>query len=241
MTARPMTLETALRYQGYTIDALEVTDTTITTDLGVIVRPAAILSKLTWQRGTPPSGQNPALGDDLYLGSLPIFDAGYRPYLVSSILDMFRTRRLGYNTPGEFRLAVRRWGNLNMPLFNQRYASTAVVMPLDELAVTDHVLDVSSDFPQSEISGSGDYATASNDRRSAENGRRRSIAELLEIQRAAYLNVDVEVIDSMDSLFLGAFDGGERDSDYYGSPPRLGYAVAPANPSPDFPNYAPFG
>lgn len=213
MTALPMTLESALRRQGFTIDSVEAGQLTITTDLGTIVVPPEVRSVLTWRLdGTP------ELGDDLYLGRLPMFAEEYRPVLLSSILDQYRTRRLAYNTPGEFRLAVRRWGNLNMPLFNQRYASTAVAMPLDDLAVTDHTLDVSSDFPQSQVSGSADYATSAQDHRAAENGRRRSIASLLQEQRDAYLNVTAEVVAAMEPLFLGIFDRGELGSPDYEPP-----------------------
>lgn len=220
MTARPMTLETALRDEGYTIESAAAAELTITTDLGVIVIPAEVRSSLVWQRGTAPTGIDPVPGDDLWLSSLPLFNEAYRPVILSNILDQFRTRRLAYNTPGEFRLAFRRWGNLHMTIFNQRYASTAVIMPLDDTAATDHKLDVASDFPQSQISGSTDYSTTALDSRAAANGRHRPIAELLMEQRQAYLNVDAEVIDAMEVLFLGAFDQPEADvpNDY--SPPQ---------------------
>lgn len=215
MTALPMTLESALRHEGYTIDTVSVNNpVVIEIPQGTITVPPADRSVLTWQRGIDPSR-----GDALYLDALPMFNEAYRPILLSSVLDRFRTRRLAYNTPGEFRLAMRRWGNLNMTLFNQRYASTAVDMPLDDLAVTDHALDVSSDFPQSQISGSASYATASNDHRAADNGRRRSIAALLQEQREAYLNVDAEVVDAMEPLFFGIFDRGEMGAPDY-APPR---------------------
>jgi len=221
MTARPMTLEDALHRQGYTIETAAEAALTITIpSVGNIVVPAEVRSSLVWQRGTPPTGVDPTPGDDLWLSSLPLFAEEYRPVILSNILDRFRTRRLGYNTPGEFRLAVRRWGNLHMTMFNQRYASTAVVMPLDDTAATDHKLDVASDFPQSQISGSTDYSTTALDSRAAANGRHRPIAELLMEQRLAYLNVDEEVVDAMESLFLGAFDQPESDvpDDY--APPQ---------------------
>lgn len=226
MTATPMTLEGALLREGYTIDLDEAAafDIATTNPVGVIHIPAAIRSKLTWQRGTPPTGVDPALGDDLFLGSLPLFNEAYRPVLLSSILDRFRTRRLGYNTPGEFRLAVRRWGNLNMTPLNLRYASTAVALPLDDTAATDHTLDVASDFPQSQISGSVDYASTALDRRTAENGRHRPLAELLMQQRETYLNVDEEVITGLESLFLGIFDQAESDVPNVYSPPDFGLA-----------------
>lgn len=216
MTALPMTLESALRHEGYTIDTVEVAELTVTVPTGTIVLPAAVRSVLTWRRE-----EQPALGDDLYLSKLPMFAEPYRPVLLSSILDRYRTRRLGYNTPGEWRLAFRRWGNLHMPLFNQRYASAAVALPLDDVAATRHDLIVSSDFPQSVIGDDTDYASSANDIRQAENGRHRSIASLVEEQRTAFLNVDEEIVTGLESLFLGAFDRGELGQPDY-EPPRNG-------------------
>lgn len=213
MTALPMTLEGALRREGYTIDTEVTTELSITLPTGTLTFPPAAISVLTWARVEPP-----IRGDALYLDALPLFDEAYRPILLSQILDRFRTRRLAYNTPGEFRLAVRRWGNLSMTLFNQRYLSMAVAMPLDDTALTDHTLDVSSDFPQSLIAAENDYATSALDHRAADNGRHRSIASLLMEQRQAYLNVDAEVIDAMESLFLGVFDRGEMGEPDYAPP-----------------------
>lgn len=227
MTALPMTLEDALRYQGYTIDAVEQGELTITIPEGSIVVPAMVRSVLTWRRDEPAE-----LGDDLYLSNLPIFAEAYRPVILSHILDRFRTRRLGYNTPGEWKLAFRRWGNLNMTVPNQRYRSTAVDLPLDDRDETDtteatsHGLDIGSDFPQSIIGGDTDYASAATDRRTADNGtvrrtgRSTSVMELIERQRQAYLNVDAEVIDGLESLFLTVLDRGEgmRPVDQYAFP-----------------------
>lgn len=45
-----------------------------------------------------------------------------------------------------------------------------------------------------------------------ERGRSgRSVMELLELQRAAFLNVDAELLDGMESLFLGVFDRSEAE------------------------------
>ena len=229
MTALPMTLEDALRYQGFTIDAVEQPELTITIPQGSIVVPAMVRSELTWRRDEPSA---PELGDDLYLSNLPIFAAAYRPVILSHILDRYRTRRLGYNTPGEWRLAFRRWGNLHMTVPNQRYASTAVDLPLDDRDETDateatsHGLDIGSDFPQSIIGGDTDYASVATDRRTADNatvrrtGRSTSVMELIEQQRRAFVNVDEEVLTGLDDLFLSALDQGEgmRPDGDYGHP-----------------------
>lgn len=216
MTALPITLESALNNQGYTIDVVEAAEFDIILPTGTLHIPAMARSVLAWRREDPP-----VLGDDLYLTTTPLFDAAYRPVLLSHILDRYRTRRLGYDTVGEWKLAYRRWGNLNMTIPNQRYRSAAVALPLDDRDETDtieatrHGLDVGSDFPQSVISGNTDYATAATDRRQADNstgrrtGRSTSLMKLLDEQRATYLNVDEEVLVGMEKLFYGIFDRGE--------------------------------
>lgn len=230
MTALPMTLEDALRYQGFTIDAVETAGFTITiAGVGSIVVPDMVRAELTWRRDEPAT---PELGADMYLSNIPVFDDAYRPVLVSHILDRYRTRRLGYNTPGEWMLAFRRWCNLNMTVPNRRYVSTAVDLPLDDRDSTDtteatsHGLDIGSDFPQSIIGGDTDYASAATDRRTADNatvrrtGRDTSVMELIEQQRRAFVNVDEEVLAGLDSLFLTVLDQGEgmRPSNDYGYP-----------------------
>lgn len=218
MTALPMTLEEALRYQGFTIDVVEADELEIVLPEGTIVIPAMARSELVWARTDPPT---PELGADMYLSNLPLFDEAYRPVILSHILDRFRTRRLGYNTPGEWMLAFRRWGNLNMTVPNRRYRSTAVALPLDDrdetdtLESTSHGLDIGSDFPQSIIGGDTDYASAATDRRTANNstarrtGRSTSVMELLDAQRRAFVNVDQEVLAGLEPLFLGLLDQGE--------------------------------
>lgn len=238
MTALPITLETALRHQGFTIDAAEQPELTITVDGGTIVVPAMIRSELTWRRDDPAT---PELGADMYLSAIPLFSDDYRPVLLSHILDRYRTRRLAYNTPGQWMLAFRRWCNLNMTIPNQRYASTALTLPLDDRDATDiteatrHGLDIDSDFPQSLIAGDTDHASGATDRRVADNatvrrtGRESSIMRLLAEQRDAYLNVDAEILAGLDSLFFSVFDlgEGERPSGQYDSPhfglPRLNW------------------
>lgn len=236
MTALPITLEEALRHQGYTIDVAEVTAFDVTLAEGVIHVPDMVASTLTWRRTEPAE-----LGADMYLTHLPIFDDTYRPVILSHILDRFRTRRLGYNTPGEWMLAFRRWANLNMTIPNRRYISTAIDLPLDDrdetdqtdrtLEATSHGLDVGSDFPQSLVSDSTDYASNATDRRTADNtasgelvhrtGRSQSTMRLLDEQRAAYLNVDAEILEELETLFLGVYDQGEGDPrKQYGLPFR---------------------
>lgn len=222
MVAIPMRLEDALRFNGYTIDRVESPAFDITLPEGVIHVPEMLLSQLTWRRTNTIQPQ-----DSFYLQNLPIFEDAYRPVILSHFLDRYSTRRLSYNMPDQFGLAVRRWANLNLgpqSIFNRRYVSTAVVMPLTtqdastHSSTTDKGRDAASDFPQSQLSGDTDYASFATDRSSTsvndstQNGRLgKSVMELLSEQRAAYLNVDEELLTAMDELFLTVWDRDERD------------------------------
>lgn len=266
MAATPPTLETALNLAGFTIGREIQPAHTITLSTGDLAVDQIAGATLQWQHGG-----SPVLGDDLYLSMIPIFDEAYRPRLLSLILDRYRDRRIAADTPDQWSTWLLDWANLNMPFFNDRYRSTAVELPLDTDAATlarvreeletreseamrdeagtssmetgDKAREVLSDFPQSQLSGSTDYATNATDRvgeqladgetttletqtDSAErtttgdeletrSGRSgRSVAELLMEQRTALLNVDAEVLSSMSELFLGVLDRDEYDPPY---------------------------
>ena len=161
MTSTPMTLEDALRLSGYTIDAYEADAKTINTPSGVIAVPALVLSKLTWQREEPPS-----LGSAFYLDKLPPFDPEYAPVQLSLILDRFRARRLAYETPDEFSLAVRRWGALHlggMSTLTRRYLSTATDLPLDTVNLTIQTEATGATTADGTASGTGSDSVTSTD------------------------------------------------------------------------------
>lgn len=161
MTSTPMTLEDALRLSGYTIDAYEATASTITTPNGVISIPAQILSKLTWHHDEPAS-----LGSAFYLDKLPPFNAAYAPVQLSLILDRFRSRRLGYETPDEFGLAVRRWGALHlgaMSTISRLYLSTATDLPLDTVNLTTQTAATGATTADGTTTGNGTDSVTSTD------------------------------------------------------------------------------
>lgn len=218
-----MTLENALRFNGYTIVQTDVGEVSIPVGDNTIVVPPLRLSSLQWERGGTP---NPV--DSFYLQALPVFDPLYRPVALSHILDRFADRRLAYDMPGKFGGAVRRWMNLQlgpMSILNQRYKSTAIPLPLttqDATAAnmgTDLARDAFSDLPQAQLSGNKDYATSATDRAAATTDNTQyqgrmgtSVMTLLEEQRAAFLNVDEELLASMEPLFLGVWGQDERDA-----------------------------
>lgn len=217
MTAIPMRLEDALRFNGFTIGQTDVAESDIVlTPEGTIHIPALRLSSLTWQRDGDPEPW-----DSFYLAALPMFDDAYRPVILSHILDRYSTRRIGYDTPDQFGLAVRRWMNLQlgpMSVLNRLYRSTAYALPLTTDDITDKARTARSDFPQAPLSGNVDYATNADDNVGTRQGRTgRSVMELLTEQRAAYLNADETLLQRMDSLFLSVWDRDEYDPEL-GSP-----------------------
>lgn len=272
MTAVPMTLEDTLLFNGLRIVPAVAPAHDIVVPTGTIHVPEMVLSSLVGDGGPIDID---FLGHDLYLSHIPLFHDDYKPVVISHILDRFRKRRLAYDTPDEWMLAFRRWVNLNMPLFNLRYLSTAVELPLDTQAAmtqesgsatsnesgnsatdatmgsttnqANHGRNVASDFPQSQLAGNTDYATNATDSNSTDqsitsgdnhsdtadsretssadqrqielSGRTgRSVADLLMEQRAAYLNVDAELMEAMEDLFLQLFNQGEWDASPHQQP-----------------------
>ena len=237
MVATPLTLADALNFNGYTIGQTANPAFTITTPTGTMNIPVMMLSSLTYQRaGTPASYQS------FYLDRLPIFDPTYRPVILSHILDQYSTRRIGYDTPDRFGLAVRRWANLHLgpqSILNRRYLSTAVTLPLttDDSATdttgtatntnTDHARDAFSEFPQGQLAANLDYASGATDRNATNTGNGAtvghgaaagrsgvSVMALLAEQRAAFINADNELLDAIEPLFLGVWDRSEIDTGY---------------------------
>jgi hypothetical protein len=159
-----MTLEDSLRFSGYTIDAYEFPGVAIAVGGGSIAVPPMILSRLTWHRDyTPP------LDSAFYLDKLPPFHPAYAPVQLSLILDRFRSRRLGYDTPDQFGLAVRRWGALHMGATStlaRLYRSVAVDLPLDtvSLVVSDTSLGESSTTEKADTIASSTGEVKSNDK-----------------------------------------------------------------------------
>lgn len=143
MVAKPMTLDTALNHQGYTIDVEELAGFDIDLPEGTIRIPTMQIFGLTWHRDRD---EEPI--DSMFLKHLPVFDPRYRPIALSTLLGHYRSRRIGYHTPGEFANAVQRWANENLgptSILNRRWRSTAIDLPLDNYDLTDE-----TDFTRSE-------------------------------------------------------------------------------------------
>lgn len=211
----PMTLEDALRFKGYAIEPIEYPGATITTPSGSIVVPPLILSALSWKRTEAPD-----LASAFYLDRLTPFDPAYKPVLLSHILDRYRTRRLGYDMPDEFGLAVRRWGNLHLgplSILNRRYLSAATDLPLNEIDLTREGLveGSSSSTSMTDDETSSTDTVTSSDSSSSESKGRNANSEFPDAMLAGNLNYASSATDSVvDGSVTGSgTTSGNRSSD----------------------------
>ncbi len=171
-------------------------------------------------------------GYDLGLQSYPIFDENYRETLNKKILDHYEMREIGFETAALFKKYLNRRMNEIMPLYNQRYLSTQIEGNLymnmqgkDVVTTIGNVegtakttnKNVYQDTPMSELSDLTDYATNiteddNNVTNSTDteqtvthvseslNGLLLSEAQML--VRQSFLNVDMEVINELENLFM---------------------------------------
>lgn len=65
-------------------------------------------------------------GFDIGLQDYPIFDEAHRTILNNKIIEHFRFREIGLETPALFKVFLNRKMNEIMPLYNQRYKSETV-------------------------------------------------------------------------------------------------------------------
>lgn len=74
-------------------------------------------------------------GYDLNMRDYPIFDEAYRPVLNGKILNHYRFREIGFETPGLFKYYLNMRLNEIMPFYNQYYRSTLleIVDPLSNV------------------------------------------------------------------------------------------------------------
>ena len=115
---------------------------------------------------------------DLGLQSYPIFDEAYRPKLNQKIINHFKFREIGAETPALFIFFLNRKMDEIMEYYNQLYKSALIeinpLIPIDYTEVMAHItvgegetnasdLAINSDTPQQLITGgdldSGVYAS----------------------------------------------------------------------------------
>ena len=211
----------------------------------------------------------------LYLSKYPIFDEGYRTPLNQKILDHYWTREIGQETIDMWGFYLRRKMNEIMPVYNELYKTTRLEYdPLSTMDITNlsvgesesisdgeseaHAQNrgssesrvIGSEYPQSQLSGSEDYATSGTDstalstgrdtstgktrqkghgktlQESRSRGRSQSGASLVMEYRAAILNVDMMVISELEPLFMQIFG----NADFEPGEPYMASILNPLNP-----------
>jgi hypothetical protein len=190
----------------------------------------------------------------------PIFDEAHRDALNQKILDRFWNREIGQETPSMFRLALRRKMNEIMPYYNQLYKSEQLKFdPFKTIGiknVSNNSVEtsatgesttesdsnaksraVASTFPQTQLNGSGDYATNAQDNISDTNATGKGSEEssskqdgtgdsetsgfsgnqtnMLMLYRESFLNIDLEIIEQLNNanLFMLVWDNGDEYSE----------------------------
>lgn len=210
-------------------------------------------------------------GIDIGLNDYPIFDEEYRPRLNESITGHFHYREIGYETIDMFINRFKQKMNLLMPVYNKLFLSTLMEFDAltstrmttdsqgigNEKSVASATSEsssasssdsdsksrsVGSDFPQTMLSDSGDYASSASDsvsdsavtsagadaseQASTQQGERestshtvmegytRSPAELVLLYRETLINVDAMLIADLEPLFMQIWSNGDESGDY---------------------------
>lgn len=207
------------------------------------------------------------------LASYPIWKPEYRDDLNRKIIAHYWNREIGLETISQFVFNLQRRMNEIMPLYNQVYRSTEI--EFDPLATVNLVTEredtgkenatgsntseskvksgseartVNSEFPQGQLSRSGDYATSASDAASGSesdtdakgesdsetitsaegtsrtSGFQGAASDLLLRYRATLLNVDMMIIAELADLFMGIWSNeDELLPNHYGRLEGLGY------------------
>lgn len=204
------------------------------------------------------------LTDDIGLNDYPIFDEVYREGLNQKIVDHYLNQEIGVETISMFRHAMRRKMNEIMPYYNQLYKSEQLTFdPLNSVDIRNwsenkgkaestedsetgstsesKTRTVASEFPQQQLGGAKDYATAAQDSESATTatgtGKGTSVTNqdgttetlttgfqgnrsaLLMDYRQTFLNLDMEIINDLRELFMLIWANGDS---YTGGNPYNG-------------------
>lgn len=207
--------------------------------------------------------------NEIGLGTYPIFNESYRQILNGKIIDEYYNREIGMETIDDFKFSLRRKMDQIMPYYNQMYLSTQIDysalqtmeinsvgssnMTGEETAKTKNVTDtdtksgsrgINSNFPQTILSGNGDYATSGNDLNSLSNidvesntdaestnsntnnsnskvtGFQGVSSELVNRYRNSLINVDTMVLAEIEDCFMFLSNNGDE---YFAHESRYGW------------------
>lgn len=207
------------------------------------------------------NGVSKLIGGNIGIQHYPIFDEAYRDHLTGRIVDHYLNREIGVETVDMFQLAMRRKMNEIMPLYNKLYLSERIEYdPLSTVDLrtlstsestniteanstagnttdtTSQSRAVTSETPQTMLSGSADYATGAADSNSLSTGSGESTGDSLQTDEAvntsdshttgyqavgsdliiryreSLLNIDLMIINELEELFMQVWDNGDTYS-----------------------------
>lgn len=156
---------------------------------------------------------------DIGLNDYPIFDESYRAGLNKKIIEHYYFREIGLETFGLFKRFLSRKMNEIMPYYNQLYESEQIQYdPLKTYDLTETSSSSSkslyNDTPMGKLNDpySESYATdttvTSQDNSHTLSGKNdsKSYATLINEYRQVMINIDMQVIDELETLFMKVWD-----------------------------------
>lgn len=214
-------------------------------------------------------GKLPTLPDytPIGLGTYPIFNEDYRKILNGKIIDEYYNQEIGTETIDNFVLILRKKMDQIMPYFNQLYASTEIpYSALDSMNIhsvgSNHRTEeetgdhnnsgntnttsgsrvIGSNFPQTMLSGNGDYASNGTDSNTntgvdssatghseatnsadinSDNlvtGYQGAASDLIVKYRNSLINIDTAIIAELEDCFMLVLNNGDEyfRHSYYG-------------------------
>lgn len=239
--------------------------------MGTFTMPLKKVIKITGGTDNIVNGVTKLVGGNIGLGYYTIFDEDYRDTLNGLIVDRYYNREIGMESIEMFQLAMRRRMNEIMPYYNKLFLTEKIehdplstvnlrtmsngnaIQVAESAGESDSTgyagaksRSVSSETPQTMLSGSGDYATAANDANSTSDntsaatqsstdnanttstnenhttGYQGLASDLVMRYRDSLLNIGLMVIGELEDCFMLVWDNGDS---YTNSTTRESYAL----------------
>ena len=133
----------------------------------------------------------------------PCINEDVRTRLISKIENQYRFREICEAPPAKFKLFITRKLNLIMPKYNEMYK----VIEADRFDILeteqyyDKNRDVFSEYPQSQIQGSADYASNANDKE-GKGKKTGPVVDMMNNFAERYTSIDNLVVNELETCFI---------------------------------------
>lgn len=138
----------------------------------------------------------------------PCYNETIRTRLVGLIEDMYRFREICEAPPAKFKHFITRRLKLIMPKYNKMY-ELLENNRFDVLETGQHYnkdRDVYSEYPQSQLSGSADYASNANDKE-GKGKTTGNVIEMMNYYAEQYQSIDQRVVKELEVCFYSTTSG----------------------------------